>query len=535
VFEPLHDATLFEAHNALFFYTWGESECCLPKGATRATLQGDLERLESGLVLVFEEILGPLTGRAADADPTKRHAVRLTQVASGLTDPLTDPPTPITEIRWHEDDALPFALYISARTAETAGGMLVEPVSLALGNVLLADHGLSITGEVLGSVPEPHLFLVAGKDADRCSPAEPQAIPPRFRPILEQAPLTQAGPYDPDDPPPSALAARRVDAREVVPSIRLTSITPTGSETWMPRRDLLPSRGDDPHFVVEIESDGSARLRFGDDVHGLRPTSSTTFTADYRIGSGPGGNIGADAIAHVVSDVAGITSVRNPLPAVGGAAPESVAEVRQRAPYAFRTQERAVTTADYAEVCLRHPDVQRAAATLRWNGHGHTVFVTVDRFGGRPITDEFENDLRAFLERFRMAGYDLEVDAPRFVSLEIDLFVCAAPEHFRADVRRDVVAALSSGTLADGRRGLFHPDNFSFAENVYLSTLMAAAQAVSGVESVTVTRFQRLGQPDPLLLEKGVITLGRLEIARLENNPNFPEHGVLRVEMGGGK
>jgi hypothetical protein len=29
--------------------------------------------------------------------------------------------------------------------------------------------------------------------------------------------------------------------------------------------------------------------------------------------------------------------------------------------------------------------------------------------------------------------------------------------------------------------------------------------------------------------------LGRLEIARLDNDPNFPEHGLLRLDLRGGK
>ncbi len=42
VFEPLtRDANqelhFFAAHSEMHFYTWGDSECCLPKGATRAT------------------------------------------------------------------------------------------------------------------------------------------------------------------------------------------------------------------------------------------------------------------------------------------------------------------------------------------------------------------------------------------------------------------------------------------------------------------------------------------------------------------
>ncbi|MCY1308369.1 hypothetical protein D9M70_583730 [compost metagenome] len=94
---------------------------------------------------------------------------------------------------------------------------------------------------------------------------------------------------------------------------------------------------------------------------------------------------------------------------------------------------------------------------------------------------------------------------------------------------------LGARRRADGTRGLFHPDNFSFGQTVYLSPLYAAARTVAGVASVQVKRFQRLGQVDPKPLADGFMTLGRLEIARLDNDPNFPEHGVLRLELHGGK
>ena len=533
VFEPLHDQDLFEEHNEMQFYTWGESECCLPKGATRATLRDSLPDLQPGDILIFEEILGPRTGREADANPLKRHAVRLVQVDASFEDPVTQPPTEITAIRWAEEDALPFPVCISARTEESFGSVVVSPVSRVLGNLVLADHGLSIEDHPLGTVPEPHLFLLPTTSDDRCDPAEPEAVPPRFRPALEEAPLTQAVPYD--QPLPSAFAAIQTHPSEAVPSISLEGTTSTGSEGWTALRDLLNSGPGDPHFVVETERDGTASVRFGDDRNGLRPASGTEFSASYRVGNGPSGNLGLDAIVHVVSDEGGIVGIRNPLAAQGGLAPETMDEVRQAAPYAFRTQGRAVTPEDYATVSLRHRDVQRAAATFRWNGHGHTVFVTVDRFGGRTITPEFENEMVEFLEPFRMAGYDLEIDAPRFVSLEIGLLVCVEPDHFRSDVRQAVLETLSSRTLADGRRGLFHPDNLTFGQDVYLSGVYAAVQALEGVESVTIHTFQRQEVPDPTLLETGMLPLGRLEIARLENDPDFPEHGVLKLTLGGGK
>ena len=80
VFETLHEITLFAAHNAMPFYTWSDRECCLPKGATNATLAGHFPNLPDDAVLIFEEQFGPLTGEEEDADRTRRWAVRLTSV-----------------------------------------------------------------------------------------------------------------------------------------------------------------------------------------------------------------------------------------------------------------------------------------------------------------------------------------------------------------------------------------------------------------------------------------------------------------------
>ena len=240
----------------------------------------------------------------------------------------------------------------------------------------------------------------------------------------------------------------------------------------MPVRDLLDSGAIDPHFVAEIEDDGTARLRFGDGRLGARPQELSAFTAKYRIGNGAAGNVGAEAIAHLFTKDAALRAetrlVRNPLPAAGGIEPETTAEVRAYAPAAFRTQERAVTEADYAAVTERHAGVQRAIATFRWTGSWHTVFITVDRLGGAPMDDDFEDSIRRHVERYRMAGHDLEVDGPRYVSLEIDMHVCAEPDYFRAHVKEELLKLFSNRAFSDGRFGVFHPDRFTFGQTVYL-------------------------------------------------------------------
>ena len=115
------------------------------------------------------------------------------------------------------------------------------------------------------------------------------------------------------------------------------------------------------------------------------------------------------------------------------------------------------------------------------------------------------------------------------------MFVCCKPEYLRSEVRQELLDVLSDRDLPDGGRGVFHPDNFTFGQPVYLSPIYAAAQCVQGVASVSINVFQRLHAPDPAALEAGVLPLGRLEIARLDNDPNFAERGVLRIAMGGGR
>jgi len=488
IFETMHDLPLSAARNGIPLHDWGDESCCLPRGATRATLAAaaaDLA-LKRGDLLLLE----------SQADPAKRHAVRLSEDPRARMDPVAN--IAVTEIRWFDADALPFALPLR-------GG------AVARGNVVLADHGRTIAGEIL---PPP--------------PTEVNAGP--YRPRLSRASLTQAMPYD-------HRAARRSPAAQAVrpsagPETALPVVTLHGGGlVWKAARELLSSDRFVPEFVVEAETDGTAVLRFGDDVLGRQPTS--VLVARYRIGSGRAGNVGRETLIQVEAPFEGIDRVRNPLPAVGGADPEAVETARLNAPAAFRTQERMVTDADHAEMAGRHPEVQRAAATRRWTGSWYTVFLTVDRRGGRPINAAFEAELRAFLEPYRLAGNDLEIDTPSFVSLEIALRVCVTPGADRGSVRAALVETFSSGELPDGGRGFFHPDFFTFGQPVYLSQVVATAMAVPGVDYVIVDRFRRWGQPDRGEIDAGEIALERLEIARLDSDPSRPENGQITFDLRG--
>jgi hypothetical protein len=514
-FETLHDLPLHSAHNEMLFYTWSDERCCLPKGAIRATLNnknGGIT-LAAGDVLVFEEKLGPGSGLPEDADPAHRNAVRLTSVTA-TTDPLDQ--TPVVDIEWHAEDALPFPLSISTVVADQRGEVAIPDVSVARANIVLADHGLTVPLEVIRS----DMALRSG----------------RFRPELSRPAIAFSVPYDHTQARSgSASAAVAQDPCVALPAIVLRD----NDGLWTAQRDLLSSDRAARDFVVETEDDGTAHLRFGDDVLGRRPVSD--LTATYRVGGGRSGNVGAGAIKHVVTGLSGIKAVRNPLAAQGGTDPESIEQVRFFAPQAFRTEERAVTEADYAAIAQRHPEVEKARATLRWTGSWYTMFVTVQRKGGRQVDDGFKIRLRNFLERFRLAGYDLEVEPPIFVPLDIAFTVCVAPGYFRSTVKSALLDVFSNRILGSGRYGFFQPDNFTFSQPVFLSQIVAAAMKTPGVAwidtsdvSSKLNHFQRLGRAANGEIAAGRIDFERLEIARLDNDPNAPENGRIDFYMEGG-
>lgn len=533
LFEPMHDAILFPPHNAIDFYTWDDEQCCLPTGATKATLLDDDTApsnrllLMPGDVIILEEWRGRFKPNVpADADPLRRQAVRLTKVSPEATagsakpnaprtpgpvkhDPLTG--AAIVEIEWHVDDALQFPLCISTVT----DGVPVYNMSGVRGNVVLVDHGRTMM------------------------PAEPldPATPPtdrKYRPTLKWPEITHAVPYKHDEAISLSASATLVqDERATLPEVQLVG----GVEPWTVVRDLLRADPFAQDFVVELDGEGLGHLRFGDGVLGKEPEPK--LSAIYRVGRGRIGNVGAETIAQVWSVDPAIENVRNPLPATGGIDPESIDDVKTYAPEAFRVQERAVTEDDYAIIAERHPDVLKARATRRWTGSWYTVFLTIDRKGGRPLDEAFRQDLVAFMETYRLAGEDLEIELPIFVPLDITLVICVKPGYFRAHVKSALEKVFSNHRNADGTIGFFFPDHFTFGQPVYLSQVVAAAMNVAGVDWVDPEDprfvFQRFAQLAAGEIAQGYIPMQRLEIARLDNDASFPENGRIQFILDGGQ
>lgn len=244
-YELVDDApvALRVAHNRIELWTWGDSECCLTRGATRATLKDSyldpeqehydhseheaaraaqyespskaprrraLDWLRAGDVLIFEEVIGPATGNPADADPRHRQAVRLTSLTRTVDELYGQP---VVEVEWEPDDALSFAMCLSTIAGEDC--LPIANVSVARGNVVLVDHGVSVTrcgAEAQPLEPREERRRTPACDGP-CDPGEPVVTPAPYTPGLVRGPVTQRTTL----PDPRAIGARQAQRLARIP------------------------------------------------------------------------------------------------------------------------------------------------------------------------------------------------------------------------------------------------------------------------------------------------------------------------------
>jgi hypothetical protein len=127
---------------------------------------------------------------------------------------------------------------------------------------------------------------------------------------------------------------------------------------------FLDSRPNERHFVVAVDQNDRATLRFGNGVSGMPPSGTVAVT--YKTGGGSVGNVDADRIVVIegaFKDAYGNAvqvSVRNPSPASGGADRQTVASAKLLAPESLRALTRTVAREDFEINARRLPGVARA-------------------------------------------------------------------------------------------------------------------------------------------------------------------------------
>ncbi len=153
-------------------------------------------------------------------------------------------------------------------------------------------------------------------------------------------------------------------ALSATPYLDQSAVVAAADGVYVEVDNFLSSTGTDRHYVVTVDQNDRARVRFGNGVTGAIPVGTLTVT--YKTGGGAQGAVPAGAIKVLESaftDALGNPvqlTVRNPAKASGGTDRMPNAAIKVRAPASVRAPVNTVAREDFEINALRLADVARA-------------------------------------------------------------------------------------------------------------------------------------------------------------------------------
>ncbi len=317
-----------------------------------------------------------------------------------------------------------------------------------------------------------------------------------------------------------------------------------GWEEWTQVETFADSDATDRHFLLDAtageiqlgpavrEADGTFR-QYG----AVPPKGAPLRVRAYRTGGGRGGNVSANTIRVLDTQIPFINSVQNRRPAAGGVDGESVEEAKIRGPILLRTRNRAVTAEDYEQLAKEAaPEAARVRCVPVVDPHGGeavrvlVVPAAADEAGGRLRfesllpSDDTLGRIAVYLDDRRVIGARVSVEPPAYQGVTVTARLRARPH---ADAKRLQEAAL------DALYAYFHPIHggpdgagWPFGRDIHVGEVYAVLQRLRGTEFV---EDARLYGADPVTGERGEA------VARLTVDPDalvFSYGHQVLVEAG---
>jgi hypothetical protein len=328
--------------------------------------------------------------------------------------------------------------YLRIATTFEAPVALDSSAALLYGNVVRTGHGETVRDEVAGSGDASRAFQ---------------------RLALADAPLTYV---------PSARAEGVASTLELlVDGVR-----------WEEVPSLFKQLPTAQVFAAELDEQGTTTLQFGDGRNGARlPSGVDNVRATYRIGLGLAGRVRAGTLTGAIDRPAGLGDVVNPLPADGGADPETAEQARASAPRTVRTFGRAVSFRDFEELVAASSEVAKAQATWVWDGFARALHLTVARAGGGEFSATSLRQIVETLDSARDTNHTLLIANARAASIVLRATLRVRPQYQRDDVVRAAREAVEAR---------FSFERLQLGEPVFLSDVYLLLQGVEGVSSVDV-------------------------------------------------
>lgn len=244
-------------------------------------------------------------------------------------------------------------------------------------------------------------------------------------------------------------------ALKQTPYIDASAIVSAAGGAYAEVDNFLSSTSLDRHFVVVVDQNDRATIRFGNGVAGTIPVG--TIAVSYKTGGGPSGRVEAGTLTKLdgnFTDANGNPvqiTVTNPTETTVPQARESVEQIRANAPASLRVLGRAVAREDYELAALKISGVARALHLTRNENpaigeNAGNLYIVPDGLGTPS-----QSLLDAVAAQFAITGpypktttYQLSVVNPAYLVVDLDAtvwFASGINTQAKREAVRDAIAA----------------------------------------------------------------------------------------------
>ena len=235
--------------------------------------------------------------------------------------------------------------------------------------------------------------------------------------------------------------------------------------------------------------------------YGAIPPRGAEIMFTYRTGGGKQGNVQANALRFMKTAIPYVDRVTNHHTAVNGADAESLERAVLRVPQILRSQERAVTAADFEALTLKGSGGAIArASTLPTSANraagsvsvcvvpqANTDLIDLGR-GMAPDNFDLNSALRDrvldYLNERRLLGTQVQLEQPNYVGVSVQAEITLEPAYNNPSAQAEIIHKVKVALYRylNPLTGGSEMTGWSFGRPLYPSDIMVILQQIAGIQ-----------------------------------------------------
>lgn len=271
-------------------------------------------------------------------------------------------------------------------------------------------------------------------------------------------------------------------------------------EEWERVNNFIDSDISSKQYMIEVTENDYVKVLFGSGYSGMiPPIYDNGLSANYRVGGGIVGNVSLNSITEITSKPAVIIETMNVEQVQVGTDKETIEEAKFHAPLSLRTLWRAVTLVDYENLLIQEfpHDVKQVKAVAEEDRYTISLYVLTT-----SVKEDLPKDLKekflTFLDERKEIGYNLQMKAPTYEDITLNVNVTTTRAYQNSDVKDSVASYLAQK---------FEKGNMSFGEPLIKSQITGELMSLMGVHDLDITTQGNINPPNHKIINVNTINV----------------------------